>query len=97
MPALRIHWCSPLDNGQQKATKQHNTNALDFTSIVDFAQEADELGIDSLLMSISYHMPDPLRMIGTMHGGQLSGSRRILAGVQKSRHQRVHLLWLADP
>jgi len=66
LPALRIHWCWPLDNGQQKATKQHNTNALDFTSIVDFAQEADELGIDSLLMSISYRMPDPLRMIGTL-------------------------------
>ena len=66
MPALRIHWCSPLDSGQQKASEKYDTGALDFAGIVDFAQEADELGIDSLLMGISYHMPDPLPMIGAL-------------------------------
>jgi len=66
MPPLRIHWCSPLDSGQQKASEKYNTGRLDFAGIVDFAQEADELGIDSLLMGISYHMPDPLPMIGAL-------------------------------
>src|SRR5450830_492080 len=28
MPALRIHWCSPLDSGQQKASEKYNTGAL---------------------------------------------------------------------
>ncbi|KAB0686473.1 alkanesulfonate monooxygenase [Burkholderia territorii] len=63
---LRIHWCSPLDSGQKKASEQYQTGALDFDGIVDFAQEADALGIDSLLMGISYHMPDPLPMIGAL-------------------------------
>lgn len=66
MSALRIHWCSPLDSGQQKASEKYDTGALDFAGIVDFAKEADELGIDSLLMGISYHMPDPLPMIGAL-------------------------------
>jgi alkanesulfonate monooxygenase len=63
---LRIHWCSPLDSGQQKASEKYHAGALDFDGIVDFAQEAEELGIDSLLMGISYHMPDPLPMIGAL-------------------------------
>lgn len=66
MTPLRIHWCSPLDSGQQKASDKYDTGRLDFAGIVDFAQEADELGIDSLLMGISYHMPDPLPMIGAL-------------------------------
>lgn len=44
MSALRIHWCSPLDSGQQKASEKYDTGALDFAGIVDFAKEADELG-----------------------------------------------------
>ncbi|SEM09844.1 LLM class flavin-dependent oxidoreductase [Streptacidiphilus jiangxiensis] len=63
---LKVHWCSPLDSGQQKATEKYRTGELDFDGIVDFAQEADRLGVDSLLMGISYHMPDPLPMIGAL-------------------------------
>ncbi len=63
---LRFHWCSPLDSGQKKATEKYQTGDLDFDGIVDFAQEADVLGVDSLLMGISYHMPDPLPMIGAL-------------------------------
>jgi len=63
---LRFHWCSPLDSGQQKATEKYRVGELDFDGIVDFAQEADQLGVDSLLMGISYHMPDPLPMIGAL-------------------------------
>ncbi len=63
---LKFHWCSPLDSGQQKASEKYATGQLDFDGIVDFAQEADELGVDSLLMGISYHMPDPLPMIGAL-------------------------------
>ncbi|MFF4391817.1 LLM class flavin-dependent oxidoreductase [Streptomyces sp. NBC_00853] len=63
---LRFHWCSPLDSGQQKATEKYQVGHLDFGGIVDFAKEADRLGVDSLLMGISYHMPDPLPMIGAL-------------------------------
>ncbi|MFE3645775.1 LLM class flavin-dependent oxidoreductase [Streptomyces sp. NPDC059169] len=63
---LRFHWCSPLDSGQQKATEKYQSGHLDFDGIVDFAKEADRLGVDSLLMGISYHMPDPLPMIGAL-------------------------------
>jgi alkanesulfonate monooxygenase len=63
---LRFHWCSPLDSGQEKATAKYLTGVLDFDGIVDFAREADALGVDSLLMGISYHMPDPLPMIGAL-------------------------------
>ncbi|UXH38035.1 LLM class flavin-dependent oxidoreductase [Pseudomonas promysalinigenes] len=66
MTSLRIHWCSPLDSGQHKACEKYDTGRLDFAGIVDFAQEAEALGIDSLLMGISYHMPDPLPMIGAL-------------------------------
>ncbi|MCM0675146.1 LLM class flavin-dependent oxidoreductase [Micromonospora phytophila] len=66
MSELRLHWCSPLDSGQQKATDKYQAGELDFDGIVDFAREADELGVDSLLMGISYHMPDPLPMIGAL-------------------------------
>jgi alkanesulfonate monooxygenase len=66
MQPLRIHWCSPLDSGQQKASEKYDTGSLNFGGIVDFAQEADELGMDSLLMGISYHMPDPFPMIGAL-------------------------------
>ncbi|MFJ4622043.1 LLM class flavin-dependent oxidoreductase [Streptomyces sp. NPDC088812] len=64
--ALKFHWCSPLDSGQQKATEKYRQGELDFDGIVDFAQEAEQLGVDSLLMGISYHMPDPLPMIGAL-------------------------------
>ncbi|MEU3026605.1 LLM class flavin-dependent oxidoreductase [Streptomyces incarnatus] len=66
MDDLKLHWCSPLDSGQQKATDKYQAGELDFDGIVDFAREADELGVDSLLMGISYHMPDPLPMIGAL-------------------------------
>jgi alkanesulfonate monooxygenase len=66
MKPLRIHWCSPLDSGQKKASDKYLSGELDFDGIVDFAQEADDLGIESLLMGISYHMPDPLPMIGAL-------------------------------
>ncbi|MFF8599733.1 LLM class flavin-dependent oxidoreductase [Streptomyces sp. NPDC015232] len=63
---LKVHWCSPLDSGQQKASEKYQAGTLDFDGIVDFAREADALGVDSLLMGISYHMPDPLPMIGAL-------------------------------
>lgn len=62
----KFHWCSPLDSGQQKASEAYRVGELDFAGIADFARTADELGVESLLMGISYHMPDPLPMIGAL-------------------------------
>lgn len=63
---LRFHWCSPLDSGQTKATAKYESGRLDYEGIASFAREADELDVDSLLMGISYHMPDPLPLIGAL-------------------------------
>ncbi|MEL3950178.1 MULTISPECIES: LLM class flavin-dependent oxidoreductase [Streptomyces] len=65
MTELRVHWNSPL-SGQQKASGKYRVGELDFDGIVDFAQEADRLGVDSLLMGIGFHMPDPLPMLGAL-------------------------------
>ncbi|MFJ9251075.1 LLM class flavin-dependent oxidoreductase [Streptomyces sp. NPDC101776] len=62
---LRVHWNSPL-SGQQKASGKYKVGQLDFDGIVEFAQEADHLGVDSLLMGIGAHMPDPLPMLGAL-------------------------------
>lgn len=62
---LRVHWNSPL-SGQQKASGKYKTGQLDFDEIIDFAREADRLGVDSLLMGIGYHMPDPIPILGAL-------------------------------
>nr|WP_240981625.1 MULTISPECIES: LLM class flavin-dependent oxidoreductase [unclassified Streptomyces] len=62
---LRVHWNSPL-SGQQKASGKYQTGQFDFDAVVDFAQEADSLGVDSLLMGIGSHMPDPLPVLGAL-------------------------------
>lgn len=66
MNELRFHWCSPLESGQKKASGQYDAGSLDFDGIVSFVKEAEEIGVDSLLMAISYHMPDPLPMLGAL-------------------------------
>ena len=38
MNDLKLHWCSPLDSGQQKATDKYQAGELDFDGIVDFAR-----------------------------------------------------------
>lgn len=60
-----MHWNSPL-SGQRTASGKYQVGRLDFDEIVDFAQEADSLGVDSLLMGIGFHMPDPLPMLGAL-------------------------------
>ncbi|WJV50665.1 LLM class flavin-dependent oxidoreductase [Streptomyces flavofungini] len=62
---LRVHWNAPL-SGQRKASGKYRIGELDFDGIVDFAREADRLGVDSLLMGIGFHMPDPLPMLGAL-------------------------------
>ncbi|NML51342.1 LLM class flavin-dependent oxidoreductase [Streptomyces sp. R302] len=62
---MRVHWNSPL-SGQQKASGKYQTGQFDFDAVVDFAQEADSLGVDSLLMGIGSHMPDPLPVLGAL-------------------------------
>ncbi|MBF6133188.1 LLM class flavin-dependent oxidoreductase [Nocardia otitidiscaviarum] len=63
---LRFHWCAPADSGQQSATEKYRVGELDFDGMVAFAQEADRLGVDSLLMGIAHYMPDPLPLIGAL-------------------------------
>jgi alkanesulfonate monooxygenase len=66
MRDLRFHWGSALDSGQKKSTEKYRSDVLDLDGALDFAQEADDLGVESLLMAQSYSLPDPLPLIGAM-------------------------------
>jgi alkanesulfonate monooxygenase len=66
MDPLRIHWCSPPDTGQAKPTDKYNIGTLDMGEVVDFVQEAEELGVDSLLLGIGHYLPDPLPVVGAL-------------------------------
>ncbi|CAM5277390.1 MULTISPECIES: LLM class flavin-dependent oxidoreductase [Streptomyces] len=66
MDALRFHWCSPPDTGQATPTDTYKIGALDMGEVTDFVQEAEELGVDSLLFGISNYLPDPLPVLGAL-------------------------------
>lgn len=66
MSALRFHWGSALDSGQQKSTEKYRSDVLDLDGALDFAREADALGAESLLMAQSYTLPDPVPLLGAM-------------------------------
>src|SRR5690349_4983963 len=66
MQRLKIHWCLPRGKGNTRASEKDSANELDLDGIVDFVQEAEDLGIDSLLMGIGFHLPDPLPLIGAL-------------------------------
>jgi alkanesulfonate monooxygenase len=66
MRPLRIHWCAPRGDGNTKASEKDLANELNMDGMVDFVQEAEDLGIDSLLMGIGFHLPDPLPLIGAL-------------------------------
>ncbi len=65
MSELRFHWGSALDDGQEKTAQKYASEVLDLDGAIDFTREADELGVDSLLMAQSFDLPDPLPIIGT--------------------------------
>jgi alkanesulfonate monooxygenase len=66
MDAMRFHWCSPPDTGQAKPTDAYQIGSLDMAEVIDFVQEADELGVDSLLFGMSNNLPDPLPVMGAL-------------------------------
>lgn len=66
MKPLRFHWCSPPDTGQSTPTDKYKTGTLVMGEVVDFVQEAEELGVDSLLMGIAHYLPDPLPVVGAL-------------------------------
>lgn len=66
MNPLRLHWCSPPDTGQAKPTDPYNMGKLDMGEVREFVQEAEELGVDTLLFGISKRLPDPLPVLGAL-------------------------------
>ncbi|WP_245790553.1 LLM class flavin-dependent oxidoreductase [Streptomyces monashensis] len=44
----------------------YNFGKLDMGEVKDFVQEAEELGVDSLLFGISKNLPDPLPVLGAL-------------------------------
>jgi alkanesulfonate monooxygenase len=66
MDPMRLHWCSPPDTGQSTPTDKYKTGTLVMGEVVDFVQEAEELGVDSLLMGIAHYLPDPLPVVGAL-------------------------------
>lgn len=63
---LKFHWAFAFDSGQKSATSGYDSGSIDLDGIIDFAQTAERSGITSLLMGISYHMPDPIPLIGIL-------------------------------
>lgn len=66
MNALRFHWAAPSDSGQSQATGKYGEGPFSIDAIVEFAQFAEQAGIKSLLMGISYHMPDPIPLLSVL-------------------------------
>lgn len=66
MAELRFHWGSSLDGGQKKATEKYMSELLDLDGAIEFAKDADALGVESLPMAQSYALPDPLPIIGAL-------------------------------
>ncbi|WP_432125609.1 LLM class flavin-dependent oxidoreductase [Streptomyces sp. bgisy082] len=66
MTGLRIHWGSSLDSGQKKSTEKYRSDLLDLDGAVEYAREADALGVESLLMAQSYGLPDPLPVLSVL-------------------------------
>jgi alkanesulfonate monooxygenase len=63
---LRFHWGSSLDSGQKKSTEKYRADVLDLAGAIEYTQDADALGVESLLMAQSYSLPDPLPIIGAL-------------------------------
>ncbi|WP_280696609.1 LLM class flavin-dependent oxidoreductase [Kitasatospora sp. GP82] len=66
MTELRFHWGSALDSGQKKSAQKYQAELLDIDGAIEFAQDADALGVESLLMAQSYSLPDPLPIVGAL-------------------------------
>lgn len=66
MQPLKIHWCAPRGAGNTKASERDLANELDLDGLVDFVQEAEDMNIESLLLGIGFHLPEPLPLIGAL-------------------------------
>jgi alkanesulfonate monooxygenase len=66
MQPLKFHWCAPRGDGNTKASGNDVAAELDLDGLSDFTQEAEDLGVESLLMGIGFHLPDPLPLIGAL-------------------------------
>ncbi len=66
MQPIKIHWCAPRGAGNTKATERDLVNALDLNGLVDFVQEAEDMEIESVLMGIGFHLPEPLPLLGAL-------------------------------
>lgn len=58
--SLRFHWSLPIDGEKTRAGMATRSGIADIKSIIEFAQLAEESGIESLLMPFGFHMPDPI-------------------------------------
>jgi alkanesulfonate monooxygenase len=72
-PALRFHWSlSAVGEKLRAAQARASQSALpQFGALARFCRQAEEAGIDSLLMAYGFHRPDPL-ILATALGAQTS-------------------------
>ena len=66
MGALKISWGAPRGNGNTRASEKDLADTLDLNGMIEFAQEAESLGVHGLLMAIGFHLPDPIALIGAL-------------------------------
>lgn len=66
MNPLKFNWGAPRGSGNTLASEKDLADVLDLEGMIGFAQEAESLGIEGLLMAIGFHLPDPLPLIGAL-------------------------------
>ena len=59
-------WNIAASGKQNKASGAIEVGSFDLDGMIDYAQQAEKMGIEQLLMGIGFHVPDPLAIVGSL-------------------------------
>ncbi|WP_125716857.1 LLM class flavin-dependent oxidoreductase [Pseudoalteromonas rubra] len=63
--SARFLWSIPVGGGQKAASDARNFG-FDLEEMIQYAQRAEALGIEQLLLGVGFHCPDPIAFIGSL-------------------------------
>ena len=63
---LQFHWSMPVGGLQKEGSGEREIGSYDIEEMVEFAQKAEALGIEQLLLAVGFHCPDPFTYVGTL-------------------------------
>lgn len=71
--SLKFHWSLPIDGEKERASAATVSGVPDIESMIEFCREAENQGLESLLMPFGFHMPDPISLVAhlSQHTSQL--------------------------